>query len=64
MVFFDRSTVRPDGTVLCPLRDAWVDAEACERCARLIRTSDTIPLEYIVCDGREIASWLGLDSPD
>jgi hypothetical protein len=64
MVFLDRSIVQPDGTVLCPLRDAWVVADACARCRRLIRTSDTIPVEYIVCDGHEIASWLGLGSGD
>lgn len=63
MVSLDRIAVSPGGTVLCPLRDARVNLAYCLTCQRIERTTGGVPPAYVVCDAREIVSWLGLDAP-
>jgi hypothetical protein len=59
----DRIPVTSDGSLICPLRDARVTVAFCLTCQRLERTSGETPPTYIVCDAREVISWLGLDAP-
>lgn len=59
----DRISVALDGSLICPLRDARVTVAGCLTCQRLERTSGATPPAYIVCDAREVVSWLGLDAP-
>ena len=63
MVSLDRIAVSADGALLCPLRDAPVHVAMCLTCQRLERVAEGTPPAYIVCDGREVVGWLGLDSP-
>jgi len=59
----ERISVASDGSLICPLRDARVTVAFCLACERLERTSGETPPAYIVCDAREVISWLGLDAP-
>jgi hypothetical protein len=62
MVSLDRIEVRlPDGKVLCPIRDARVNVAHCVVCRRLIQIDDAIPPRYVVCEGRIVTGWLGID---
>ena len=64
VVSLDRIAVSSEGVVLCPLRDGRVNVAFCLTCQRLERTSGETPPAYIVCDAREVAAWLGMDTPD
>lgn len=64
VVSLDRIAVSSEGVVLCPLRDGRVNVAFCLTCQRLERTSGETPPAYIVCDGREVVGWLGMDTAD
>jgi len=49
----EKQAVSPqDQAVFCPLRYTYVQLETCLGCDRLVRSDESLPPRYVICDAR------------